>query len=218
MLLALGAAGPVLFAATFTINGAIQPGYSSGHDTISTLSLAQYGWVQIANFVLYGVLTLCFAEGLRRSAALRTSAYALLALAGLGLILIGPFRTDPVLGFPPGEPTVVTATGDVHNTGALLVFLAFPVAAVAALRRPLAGWALFSIGCSTASLIALAAFFAAVTAAHGQDGGNSPAGLYERLPVLFMGLWQAAYAMRALTGTTKAETSAKTERSALTRS
>ncbi|MGX6607809.1 hypothetical protein ACWKSP_37635 [Micromonosporaceae bacterium Da 78-11] len=49
------------------------------------------------------------------------------------------------------------------------------------------------------SLLAIAAFFAAVTVAHGQDGGNSPAGLYERLPVLVMGLWQAAYAIHAVT-------------------
>jgi hypothetical membrane protein len=206
VLLAFGAASPVVFAATFTIDAAIQPGYSSWHDTISTLSLAQYGWVQIANFMVYGVLTLCFAEGLRRSAALRVPAYALLVLGGLGLILIGPFRTDPVLGFPPAEPTVVTATGTVHNMGALIVFLAFPIAAVAALRRPFAGWAVLCVSCSMVSLIAIAAFFAAVTAAHGQDGGNSPAGLYERLPILFMGLWQTAYAMRALTGATKAET------------
>ncbi|HEX4831234.1 MAG TPA: DUF998 domain-containing protein, partial [Trebonia sp.] len=60
-LLALGAAGPPVFIACYLANGAAQPGYSSWHDTISALSLARSGWIQVANFMLYGVLTRCFA-------------------------------------------------------------------------------------------------------------------------------------------------------------
>jgi hypothetical membrane protein len=199
LLLILGAAGPVIFAAAFLVNGALQPGFSSWHDTISVLSLAHHGWIQDANFMLYGVLTLCFAEGLRRSGAANAWGFALLVIAGLGLLVIGPFRTDPVLGFPAGQPTVVTPGGTVHNMAALVVFLAFPAASFVMALRSSRSWAAFSIASSVLSLVAVALFFATVSAAKGQDGGNSPAGFYERLPTLFIGLWQVAFAIRVLT-------------------
>lgn len=199
-LLALGAAGPVIFVACYLANGAAQPGYSSWHDTISTLSLAPYGWIQAASFMLYGVLTLCFAEGLRRSGAIRGWGFGLLVTAGLGLLVIGPFRTDPVLGFPPGQPAVTTPVGTVHSLTSLVVFLAVPAAALVTTRRPFRGWAAFSITSSVLSLLAVGVFFALVTAAHNHSGGDSPAGLFERLPTLFLGLWQVGFVLRVWTG------------------
>lgn len=200
VLLGLGAAGPVIFIAVYLADGATQPGYSAWHDTISTLSLARHGWVQVADFMLYGILTLCFAEGLRRSGAIRAWGFALLVVAGVGLLVIGPFRTDPVLGFPPRASAVATPGGAAHNLGSLAVFLAYPAAALVTTRRPFRGWAAFSIASSVLSLAAVAAFFAAVTAAHGHPGGDSPAGFFERLPTFLIGLWQVAFAVRVLTG------------------
>ncbi|WP_189029593.1 DUF998 domain-containing protein [Nocardia rhizosphaerihabitans] len=196
-LLTAGAAGPVLFVLTYLVNGAVQPDYDSTHDTISTLSLAPHGWIQIANFVVYGVLTLCFAEALRRSSAIRTSGYVSLLVAGAGLVLIGVFPTDPALGFPAGESDAVTAIGTVHSMGALVVFLAFPVAAFAAAGRPFRGWDAFSVATGVLSLAAVGAFFVAFEGA--AEGADSPAGLYERLPTLFIGLWQVVFALRVLT-------------------
>jgi hypothetical membrane protein len=198
VLLTLGAAGPVIFIAGYLVNGATQPGYSSWHDTISTLSLARHGWIQVANFMLYGVLTLCFAEGLRRSGAIRGRGFALLVTAGLGLLVIGPFRTDPVLGFPAGEPSIVTSGGTVHNMSSLVVFLAFPAAVLVTTQRPFRGWAAFSITSSVLSVLAVGVYFAIVSAAHGHNGGDSPAGFFERLPTLLIGLWQVAFVFRVL--------------------
>ena len=200
-LLALGAVGPVLFVAVYLVNGAVQCGYSSWHDTISVLSLGGHGWVQDLNFVFYGVLTLAFAEGLRRSGAANRSGVVLLAVAGLGLLVIGVFRTDPVLGYPDGQLAVVTAGGLVHNLGALVVFVAFPAAALVMAFRACRGWAVFSIATGVLSLVAVGFFFAAVAAANGQDGGDSPAGLYERLPTYLIGLWQVGFAVLAARGT-----------------
>jgi hypothetical membrane protein len=199
-LLTLGVAGPVIFVAAYLVNGGTQPGYNSWHDTISTLSLADNGWIQVANFMLYGVLTLCFAEGLRRSGVTNAWGFALLVIAGLGLLVIGPFRTDPVLGFPAGQATIVTLGGTVHSMVALVVFLAFPAAVFVMAFRSSRGWAAFSIASSVLSLVAVALFFASVSAANGHDGGDSPAGFYERLPTLFIGLWQVAFGLRVLTG------------------
>lgn len=47
-------------------------------------------------------------------------------------------------------------------------------------------------------LLAIAPAAEAVSAAKGHVGGDSPAGLYERLPTLFIGLWQVALAVRVL--------------------
>jgi hypothetical membrane protein len=199
LLLTLGAVGPVIFVAAYLVNGAMQPGYSSWHDTISTLSLARHGWIQAVSFMLYGLLTLCFAEGLRHSGAADARGFALLVIAGLGLLVIGPVRTDPVLGFPAGEPSAATPGGTVHSLVSLVVFLAFPAAVLVMARRSSRGWAAFSVATGVLSLVAVALFFAAVSAARGHDGGDSPAGLYERLPTLFIGLWQIAFAFRVLT-------------------
>jgi hypothetical membrane protein len=199
-LLTLGAAGPVIFIAAYLANGAMQPGYSSWHDTISTLSLARHGWIQAASFMLYGLLTLCFAEGLRRSRAATARAFVLLVIASLGLLVIGPVRTDPVLGFPAGEPATATPGGSVHSLVSLVVFLAFPAAVFVMARHSSRSWAAFSIASGVLSLIAVALFFAAVSAANGHAGGDSPAGFYERLPTFFIGLWQIALVFRVLTG------------------
>jgi hypothetical membrane protein len=200
LLLALGAVGPVIFTACYLANGAAQPGYSSWHDTISALSLARHGWIQIASFMLYGVLTLCFAEGLRRSGAVRGWGFRLLVIAGLGLLVIGPFRTDPILGFPVGQASVTTATGTVHTLTSLVVFLAFPAAALVTTRRPLGRWTAFSITSAVLSLLSIGAYVALVGAVHNHAGGDSPAGLFERLPTVLMGLWQIAFVTRVWTG------------------
>jgi hypothetical membrane protein len=202
-LLVLGAAGPIIFIVAYLLNGALQPGYSSWHDSISTLSLAPYGWVQIINFMLYGVLTLCFAQGLKHAGVSNAWGFVLLVIAGLGLLVIGPFRTDPVLGFPAGDPSTVTVVGSVHSLASLVVFLAFPAAALAMSRRLLFRyWVAFSIATSVLSLAAVALFFGAVTAANGHAGGDSPAGFYERLPTVFIGVWQILFAYHVMRGRT----------------
>jgi hypothetical membrane protein len=200
VLLVLGASGPVIFIACYLANGAVQPGYSSWHDTISTLSLARYGWIQMADFMIYGVLTLCFAEGLRRLGAVRGWGFGLLVTAGLGLLVIGPFRTDPVLGFPVGDPTVTTGVGTLHSMTSLVVFLAFPAAVLVTGRHSSRRWAAWSVTVGVLSLLAVGVFFAFVSGAHGQSGGDSPAGLFERLPTLLVGLWQITFAVRVWTG------------------
>ncbi|MGW5450525.1 DUF998 domain-containing protein [Nocardia sp. NPDC003979] len=196
-LLVAGAFGPAVFVLGYLINGALQAGYASSHDTISALSLAPHGWIQNSNFVVYGILTVLFAEGLRRTASLRTAGYLALLVAAAGLIVIGFFPTDPVLGFPESAPTVVTATGGIHNLGALVVFTAFPVAALTTVTRRSHLWSVFSIATAVFSIAAVGAFFAAVEST--PAGAQSSAGFYERLPTLFIGLWQLVFVYRALT-------------------
>ena len=85
-LAAAGATGPVLFVLTYLVNGAVQPDYDSSHDTISTLSLGRHGWIQIANFVVYGEIDL--SAGIDWRTTLRE-----MALAVRALILRHPWLT-----------------------------------------------------------------------------------------------------------------------------
>ena len=72
---------------------------------LSLLALGDLGWVQIANFIVAGVLMLVFAFGARRSLVDgpgRTWAPVLFGIYGLGLVLGGAFTAEPALGFPAG--------------------------------------------------------------------------------------------------------------------
>src|SRR5712692_3684073 len=104
-LIACGAVGPLLFILVFLLEGATRPGYSVWRNYVSSLSLSDQGWMQIANFLVCGLLTLCFAVGLRQ--VLRQGKGSvwgpiLLGVFSLGLIVAGLFVTDPNLGYPPG--------------------------------------------------------------------------------------------------------------------
>src|SRR5215471_4346999 len=64
-MLAGGVVGSVFFVAVLLIEGATRPGYDAWVQAGSALSLSGWGWMQIANFVVCGVLVFGFALGLR---------------------------------------------------------------------------------------------------------------------------------------------------------
>jgi len=103
--------GP-LTCSVFTVEGRRREGYSPRRHPVSALALGPRGWVQTANFLISGPMTVAAAVGLRRSLRPgRTAAFipAAVAAAGLGLIGAGFFPTDPVPGYP--DPDVSNATG-----------------------------------------------------------------------------------------------------------
>src|SRR6185295_9278006 len=55
-LLACGVVGGVGFLAAALAEGAIRSNYSALHQPVSILSLGDAGWIQIANFVVTGLL------------------------------------------------------------------------------------------------------------------------------------------------------------------
>src|SRR5260370_35605360 len=55
--LTVGVAGAVLFTMIYLIEGVTRPGYSAWQQPISALSLGPGGWVQQANFVVFGFCT-----------------------------------------------------------------------------------------------------------------------------------------------------------------
>jgi hypothetical protein len=166
LLLPAGAfAGPL-----YVLAGAAQvltrPGFDLSRHALSLLANGEWGWVQIANFILTGLLTLAGAVGLRRALAPgrgQTWGPILLAVYGLSLIAAGVFTADPALGFPPGTPqtgTPVSWHGLLHFVFGAAGFLAFIAAALIFARRFAGqgqrGWAAFS---ALTGLLFFGAFF-----------------------------------------------------------
>ena len=101
------AVGFPLWAAVSVTQAATREGFDILRHPLSLLSTGDLGWLQIANFVVAGVLALVGARGLRT--ALRGTpggvwAPRLVAAAGIGLLAAGPLVMDPGANFPVGAP------------------------------------------------------------------------------------------------------------------
>src|SRR5579871_4863642 len=204
-----GAIGPLLFVLVVLIEGATRPGYNAWQTTISTLSLSEQGWVQIANFYLFGLATLCFAAGLKRvfhTGLASLAGPALFAVVGVGLILTGVFVTDPFLGYPASLPESVPESlhGTIHNFAALAVFLALPVTCFVMGRRfarnpAWRSWATLSRAAGVLVLIFFGWFFTSISAAaDAMPGETIHAGLLERITSMIGCLWMSALAFRLI--------------------
>lgn len=92
-------------------------GYDPTRHAVSQLSNGDLGWIQVANFLVTGAMTIAAAVGVRRALGSgRHSGWAagLLGAYGLGVFCAGIFRADPSDGFPPGTPP---GTGEVSWHG-----------------------------------------------------------------------------------------------------
>ncbi len=185
--LTFGLAGAVLFTIIYLIEGAIRPGYNAWQQTISALSLGPVGWIQQANFVVFGGCTLCMAFAWRK--VLKGSVYALVypiirGIEGLALIMVGFFSQDPAPGYPPGAVlTTPTLHGEIHIIGAYVIVGAmacgFFVIAWRFARDPRwHGWVAYSLFSGLLTLVFIA-FFGAGQNAHSMF--TASAGLFERL-------------------------------------
>ena len=203
LLVVCGALGPLLFMLVLLIEGATRPGYDSWRQAGSVLSLGDQGWMQITNFIISGLLILCFGLGLRRTLHGGQGAVwgpLLLIAVGIGLIIAGIFVTDPALGYPPGTPPSSGFLSSFHGTihfffGGLVVFGGLPAACFVLARRWTSevqwkGWPTYSV---MTGLLMIAFFVAFVIA---QDGG--PAGLLERLSLSVGMAWIVLLALQLL--------------------
>ncbi len=198
-------AGPV-FVVTFLLEGAFRDGYDPMRHPVSSLSLGPAGWVQIANFLVAGALSLAFAVGLRRSLRPGPGAAAgpvLIAVWGVGLLGAGVFATDPVSGYPAGTPRIPDTPswhGVLHDMlFSLPGFACFAavmlVFAYAFARRHAPGWAVYS-GLSGVTFLVL--FFLASAGFSQDPRWVSTAGLLQRLTVGIGWLWLTALAVRQM--------------------
>lgn len=213
LLLAGGVVGPLLFIIVFLIEGATRPGYSPWRNYVSQLSTGEGGWVQIANFIMCGLLTLGLALALWSASPrpTRSSTWgpALLIVFGLDLITAGIFVTDPALGYPPGSPVGPqgqTLHGAIHGVAGLLAFgaLAATCFVYARLFRgdpDWKGWTAYSK--ITGVIIALGFIVATVSSVLDERGvvPNAPTGLIQRVAIIAGWGWIAIFALRLLRDT-----------------
>ncbi|MGA7989087.1 MAG: DUF998 domain-containing protein [Candidatus Dormiibacterota bacterium] len=122
-------AGP-FYVGVVLIQAVLRPGFNLSRDDASLLSNGSFGWIQMTNFILTGVMVICCAFGVRR--ALQGGRGAtwgsdLLGLFGIGMIAAGIFVADPMNGFPAGapagHPVELTLHGMLHIASAAIGFV-----------------------------------------------------------------------------------------------
>lgn len=207
VLLACGVAGPPLFVVALLVEGATRPGYSVWRNLGSQLATGPYGWTQIVNFIVCGLLVCAGAAGLRqvfRSGRGSTFGPALLGVWGLTLVIAGVFVTDPALGYPPGTPETgggpKTLHGTIHGFSGLVTFVSVTAAAFVLARRFAAepggtgkAWARYSV---VSGALVLAFFFASFVPSSLLH--NPPTGLFQRGGIVAGWVWAALVALREL--------------------
>ena len=127
-LLASGVIAGPLFVGVSLIQAFTREGFDLRRHAISMLSLGDLGWIQVANFLVSGLLTVLFAIGVWKTLRGRgtgTSGPVLIGIFGAGTLAAGLFSTDPAMGFPPGAPAGLPETLSWH---AILHGVAFFVA------------------------------------------------------------------------------------------
>ena len=155
-------AGP-LFIAISLIQAFTRTGFVLARHPISLLGLGSLGWVQIANFVICGVLYVLGAIGLRSALQPgrgKTWGPLFIGITGVGLIVAGLFTTDAGAGFPPGAPAGAPAMswhGVLHEVGFLLSFVGAIGACLVFARRYAAlgrrGWAVAAVATVVVALV-----------------------------------------------------------------
>jgi hypothetical protein len=157
---------PLFFIVVFAQAGA-RPGYSLVRVPLSLLSIGAGGGVQIANFIVCGLLALIGAIGLRLALAGHPggiSAVVFPVIYGLGLITAGTFHPDPAAGFPLGTPLNPTTPSswhnDVHELGFFLVNIALVVSCFVLARLfqrwGQRGWAIYGIASGVLGILLVA--------------------------------------------------------------
>jgi hypothetical protein len=180
-------------------------GFDITRHPLSFMSLGDLGWIQIANFIVTGLLVLAGAIGMRRLAQLdkRLKRGALLVgIYGLGVVGGGVFVSDPALGFPPGTPDTYPQTmswhGWLHFIFGQIGFLALIVASFVYARyfaaNDLRGWAMFS---ALTGAIFLSAIIASVGTSAGDGSAWGLLALYVAVTLSWIWLAALSYYMRS---------------------
>jgi hypothetical membrane protein len=189
-LLACGVIGGPLFVATFLVEGATRANYDPLRHPVSSLALGDSGWVQGANFIVTGLLTLAFAVGLwcaLQPGKGSTLGPLLVGVWALGLLGAGVFVTDPVSDYPPGATDRLSGYswhGALHDLFSGPAFVALAAACFVFghwfAGRGERGWAVYSAISGLVFVIA----FVLTSAGFGQAAGLIDlAGLLQRVAV-----------------------------------
>jgi hypothetical protein len=210
-LLICGVISGPFFVITFLIEGLTRLNYNWLRHPVSSLALGDFGWVQVANFIITGLLTLTYAVGLWR--ALRTPGGStwgplLVGLFAIGLLGAGIFLTDPVSGYPPGTPDLhlvySSNSARLHDLFGIPVFIGLPLACFVFCRwfarLGERGWAIYSV---VSGFTMLASFILASMGFAQAEGLADFGGLFQRISIIIGFGWLTLLAIHLLRAPSK---------------
>jgi hypothetical protein len=128
-------AGPVLLGVGL-VQVFTRDGFDLDRHALSQLALGPWGFVQIVNFLVTGVLVIAAARGLRGVLAPgRGTVWGprMLAGFGTGMLIAGVFVADPGFGFPVGTPDgpgPVSWHGALHGAGFMMAMVSWATAMI----------------------------------------------------------------------------------------
>jgi hypothetical protein len=127
-----GIIAPVLFVGLFTIEGLLRSDYNPMSMYVSALSLGAFGWIQIINFLVLGLLLSFFTFSVVSEFKNASKAGpALLFLSSFCFFFSGPFIMDPMGTIQ----TNMSIHGMIHGILGGIVFLLMPATCFVFFRR-----------------------------------------------------------------------------------
>ena len=206
-----GIVGPALFVAVFLVEGWIRPAYNPLAEYVSALSLGERGWVQIANFIVFGALLFIFTRAVAAEFPNgKASRWGLILLTTISVCYFfsGPFVMDPA-STPLSD---ATTHGTLHGILGAIAFVLMPITIFVFLRRfrsdPkwqfLQGWTLvLGIVCAAVDI-----YFSIVSKIPILLASQSPwIGLIQRGVIVPFMVWVFVFALGMVTGNKEGELS-----------
>jgi hypothetical protein len=194
-----GIIGPTLFVVTFTLEGWLRPGYEPLRMYVSELSLGSRGWIQIINFVVFGLLFLVFTRGVAaefQSGKASRGGLILLTIIAICYLVSGPFVMDPT-GTSLNQ---MTFHGTLHGIFGGIVFSLMPVSCFVFLRRfredpkwQFLQWWTLALGTIIAAAVVL--LTVATKLPGTQSGFNEWLGLIQRTAIVPYMIWLFTFAL-----------------------
>jgi len=108
--------------------------------------------MEIANFIQMGVGMFAFALGVFEVVDNAVGA-VLVRFFGLGLIVAGTFRPDPLRGYPPDANQQVSWRGQLHNATGPLMFLALFAKCLTLAGFFQSGWRVYTVVTAVLGLV-----------------------------------------------------------------
>jgi hypothetical protein len=163
-LLACGVVAGPLFLVTVLLQAFTRDGFDPARHLLSLLSLGDDGWIQVANFVVAGLLVVASAFGVARVVRAGRGATwlpRLVAVYGISLVWGGVFIADPADGYPAGTPDGLPESmswhGTLHAFAAPVMGIALVAACIVFARRFAAhghrAWSVYCLGSGAAFVV-----------------------------------------------------------------
>jgi hypothetical membrane protein len=177
-----GIVAPILFTILVLVASLLRPGYSQTYNFVSDLGVGPYAFIQNLNFIIFGLLSMGLALGLRsalpKSRSTKVGVY-LVILFGLMVMLAGVFPEDYLSQVP-------------HNLVSATAFL-FIIAAQLLVWRGLKNadksvWGSFRTYCQVSGLLSILLLLALrVAISTGSDYQGAVQRLFLAVPWIWMG-------------------------------